>query len=386
MKKWSKKKKITILLLFLVLLALFAGLCWKKRRGIYNTYMKLTNQEIPYSVKEKRKKKYGYYGQKLNVTMDVDDTISIQENDDSANDIQTEIPQTKTLVATSYEIDQQLQAEQENGYTWDDPMVILNPYQISPLTAVVLFDTEEEYGVRFTVKGKTAAADISGEIDSTSSHRVTIIGLYPGEDNTVVLELLDDSGRVKDSQEITITTEALPESLTDVIEPVETSGESAYDLTMVYGQRTHLPFAYDCMGDIRWYMNKETGNYGLYMLSNCRMIWQDTAGEDQLWTISEVKDRAKHAPKAEEKPAEVKAEAAAPAEEKPVEEKAAPAVKKTTRKPAAKKTAAKTAAKSAGAKTEAAPAKAEEKPAEAAPVAKPVRKTATRKKTTKASK
>ena len=115
-------------------------------------------------------------------------------------------------------------------------------------------------------------------------------------------------------------------------------------------------------------------------------IWQETAGEDQLWTISEVKDRAKHAPKAEEKPAEVKAEAAAPAEEKPVEEKAAPAAKKTTRKPAAKKTAAKTAAKSAAAKAEAAPAKAEEKPAEAAPAAKPARKTATRKKTTKASK
>ena len=130
-------------------------------------------------------------------------------------------------------------------------------------------------------------------------------------------------------------------------------------------------------------------------------IWQETAGEDQLWTISEVKDRAKHAPKAEEKPAEVKAEAAAPAEEKPAEvkaeaaapaeekpaeEKAAPAVKKTTRKPAAKKTAAKTAAKSAAAKAEAAPAKAEEKPAEAAPAAKPARKTATRKKTTKASK
>lgn len=111
-------------------------------------------------------------------------------------------------------------------------------------------------------------------------------------------------------------------------------------------------------------------------------IWQETAGEDQLWTISEVKDRAKHAPKAEEKPAEVKAEAAAPAEEKPV----APAAKKTTRKPAAKKTAAKTAAKSAAAKAEAAPAKAEEKPAEAAPAAKPARKTATRKKTMKASK
>ena len=84
-------------------------------------------------------------------------------------------------------------------------------------------------------------------------------------------------------------------------------------------------------------------------------IWQETAGEDQLWTISEVKDRAKHAPKAEEKPAEVKAEAAAPAEEKPVEEKAAPAAKKTTRKTAAKK-AEKPAAKPQPAPRKAAPA------------------------------
>ena len=93
------------------------------------------------------------------------------------------------------------------------------------------------------MKGKTAAADISGEIDAASSNRVPIIGLYPGEDNTVVLELLDDSGRVKDSQEITITTEALPESLTDVIEPVEISGESAYGLRITIGSSHVYPFS-----------------------------------------------------------------------------------------------------------------------------------------------
>ena len=105
-------------------------------------------------------------------------------------------------------------------------------------------------------------------------------------------------------------------------------------------------------------------------------IWQETAGEDQLWTISEVKDRAKHAPKAEEKPAEVKAEAAAPAEEKPVEEKAAPAAKKTTRKPAAKKTAARktTAKKSTTAKKTS---------TKAASTKKTATKTAAAKKTTK---
>lgn len=53
MRKWNKKTKITVLVIFLILLALFAALCWKKRRGIYNTYMKLTGQEIPYSVQEK---------------------------------------------------------------------------------------------------------------------------------------------------------------------------------------------------------------------------------------------------------------------------------------------------------------------------------------------
>ena len=57
MRKWNKKTKITVLVIFLILLALFAALCWKKRRGIYNTYMKLTGQEIPYSVQEKRMKK-----------------------------------------------------------------------------------------------------------------------------------------------------------------------------------------------------------------------------------------------------------------------------------------------------------------------------------------
>ena len=221
-------------------------------------------------------KAYGYYEQKVEASMDLDETARIEENDEASTQIETGITQELSRVATSYEIDGQLQAEQENGYTWDDPMIIVNPYQIAPLTAVVLFDTPDSSGVRFTVKGKTEAADISGEIEHSVSHRVPVIGLYPGMENTVVLELLDDSGNVTDTKEVQITTEALPEQLEDVIYPVKTSGESAYGLTMVYGQRTHLPFAYDCMGDIRWYMNIETANYGLYMLSNNRMIWQDT--------------------------------------------------------------------------------------------------------------
>ena len=233
--------------------------------------MKLTGQEIPYSVQEKRRKKYGYYDQELNASMNLENPVYITEKDDSANEIETDIPKETTRIASSYEIDQQLQAELENGYSWEEPMVIQNPYQVSPLTAVIIFDTKEECAVRFTVKGKTEAADISGEVEAAVSHRIPVIGLYPAMENTVVLELLDKSGKVTDSQEITITTDELPDKLDDAVKPVKTSGESAFELTMVYGQRTTFPFAYDCMGDIRWYMSGEFTS-GIYMLSNNRMI------------------------------------------------------------------------------------------------------------------
>ena len=97
------------------------------------------------------------------------------------------------------------------------------------LTAVIIFDTKEECAVRFTVKGKTEAADISGEVEAAVSHRIPVIGLYPAMENTVVLELLDKSGKVTDSQEITITTDELPDKLDDAVKPVKTSGESAFE-------------------------------------------------------------------------------------------------------------------------------------------------------------
>lgn len=129
-------------------------------------------------------------------------------------------------------------------------------------------------------------------------------------------------------------------------------------------------------------------------------IWQEVSGaDDQLWTIAEVKERAKRAAKKAEAPAvEASAEAAPAAEKAPAKktaarkprttkkaaaakaeegkaETAAPAEKpaKPARKTAAKKTAAKAAEKAEPAKAE---APAEEKPA----AEKPKRKCAPRKK------
>ena len=177
--------------------------------------------------------------------------LQIADNGSNMEKVESTITQEASWVDTSLEVDQQLEEEQKNGYTWEEPLVVQNPYRYSPLTAVILFDTDEECEVRVTVKGKTEAADIEGTIDVSTSHRVPVVGLYAGQENTVLLELLDDTGKVSDSQEIKITTDELPEKMNDAVTPVKTSGESALPLTIVHGQGARYPYAYDCMGDVR---------------------------------------------------------------------------------------------------------------------------------------
>ncbi|MCI6210706.1 MAG: RICIN domain-containing protein [Faecalibacterium prausnitzii] len=99
-------------------------------------------------------------------------------------------------------------------------------------------------------------------------------------------------------------------------------------------------------------------------------IWQEVSGaNDQLWTIAEVKERAKRAAKKAEAPAVEAAAEAAPAAEK------APAKKTAARKPRTTKKAVAAKAEEGKAET-AAPA---EKPA------KPARKTAEKKTAAKAA-
>ncbi len=228
---------------------------------------------------ENTTKIYGFYERLIDAPLDSRDYQLISENDASSELIETDIAKENTLVAECVHIDQMVEDELASGnYSFEEPLVISNPYQDAPLTGLIVFTTPQECGVRVTVKGKTENADISGELEPSAEHRVPVVGLYPGSDNTVLLELLGEDGSVTESKEIIMTTDPLPTLLTDAIGIIKTSGDSAYQLTAVYGQATKLPFAYDCNGDIRWYIDQETGNYGLYMLSNGRIIMQDDSG------------------------------------------------------------------------------------------------------------
>lgn len=179
-------------------------------------------------------------------------------------------------VMSSYNIDQQLQQELENGgYTLEEPFIVLNPFQNSPLTAMVLFESQNEYAVRVTVHGNTDKTDVVGYVDKGTKHRVPIIGLYPDKENDVTIDLLDSNNKVVNTTTIKIQTDKLPANMENSVKVEQYTKTSAYGLLEVSGFGTKYPFAFDEEGNIRWYLEESFASYGYFPLSNDHFIVMD---------------------------------------------------------------------------------------------------------------
>ena len=134
------------------------------------------------------------------------------------------------------------------GYTLENPNVILNPYEISPLTALIIFDTDEEVSPKVTIKGKDELSTYTHTFEKSKKHYLPIYGLYPGYNNEVIIEC---NGK---TETIYIQTENLPSDFilpTDVIANKEKLTNDLYFFTPSSSGYT---CAYDVNGDVRWYL------------------------------------------------------------------------------------------------------------------------------------
>ena len=130
----------------------------------------------------------------------------------------------------------------------DNADVIVNPYEISPLTALIIFKTEESISPKVTIEGDDELSTYEYTFDEGTEHYLPIYGLYPDRDNTVVVEYGDVS------KEFTITTEALPD---DFILPTSVDAnkdELSNDLYFFTPSSGGYTCAYDVNGDVRWYL------------------------------------------------------------------------------------------------------------------------------------
>lgn len=157
-------------------------------------------------------------------------------------------------------VDRQKEAEQNflndfhNGdYTIDNPLIILNPYLIVPLAALIMFKTPQATSITITVHGKEANGNISHTFPKEKIHILPILGLYANYNNTVDIELYQ--GRKKTIQ---IQTEPLTEEVPELISMKTTPGYLQDQLIFISPALTQLATAFDYRGDIRWHINVPT--------------------------------------------------------------------------------------------------------------------------------
>lgn len=157
----------------------------------------------------------------------------------------------ESLIQRQSEIDKTIISE---GYTINNPNIILNPYEISPLTALIIFESESPVSTQLTIKGKDNSFDIVKNFSKEVKHYLPVYGLYPDYNNQV---------EVKINEEVylfNIKTDPLPDNFIKMSEDVFVN-DNYIDLfeNQFYFQTpasVGYTSAFDYQGEVRWYLTE----------------------------------------------------------------------------------------------------------------------------------
>ena len=180
------------------------------------------------------------------------------------------VPNAKNVLEEQNLLEKSIAEDTE--YTYQNPKIMVNPYGNSPLTALVIFETNDLTAPSITVVGKDENTTFTNTFIPNKKHILPIYGLYPDTENKVILKVNNTVVN------LSIKTDKLPK---DIILPTNvkaTKSELKQDLYFVTPSSKGYTTAYDANGDVRWYL---TDNYlwdvqrlqnGHLMLSSSRLI------------------------------------------------------------------------------------------------------------------
>lgn len=172
-----------------------------------------------------------------------------------------------------------LQLTQEGNYTLESPLAILNPFGTGSNGLYLYFGTNNPTKVQYTVSVEdesipdyTAWANNAGEDGFSRVQEFLLIGLVPGQENTVTLTAYNRQGAQTQSASFTID---MPEPTSGYDVTLETvDGDSAQELSnglyyaMGIGGQYGYTFFYDNDGVMRYEMVLE----GYH---SDRFLWDD---------------------------------------------------------------------------------------------------------------
>ncbi|MFH5781347.1 aryl-sulfate sulfotransferase [Heyndrickxia oleronia] len=168
----------------------------------------------------------------------------------------------KTTVSSAYDVERlatqektssdMMKTYKKGNYSLTDPYIIKDPYNVAPLTALVMFKTKEKTKITITVEGKDTESTITKTIsDFKTEHEIPIIGLYADYNNTVKIKSEAEDGTVK-TKELRIETESLPEDFLQN-EVVKANKEKMEDGLTFIESSFGYGYAVDNNGDVRWF-------------------------------------------------------------------------------------------------------------------------------------
>lgn len=158
---------------------------------------------------------------------------------------------TASLVTKQNEIENTIKT---NGYTIDNPKVLLDPYDASPLTALILFETEEEVSPKITIEGKDKLTTIETEFAKNTKHYLPIYWLYADYNNKVDISYTLSDGK-KITKQVEIQTDKLPDDFVLPTSVKKDSSKLTNDLYFFTPSSKGYTCAYDVNGDVRWYLS-----------------------------------------------------------------------------------------------------------------------------------
>ena len=163
------------------------------------------------------------------------------------NTSKNEVSYVSSIVEKQKDVEEEFESE---GYTFDSPNVILNPYGNSPLTALVIFETDDEEEISVTIKGKDELSTYTHTFDEGKVHYIPIYGLYAGRENEVVISNGDKENTLK------IKTDELPDDFVLPTKVTKDESKLTNDLYFFSPSSKGYMCAYDVNGDVRWYLDE----------------------------------------------------------------------------------------------------------------------------------
>jgi hypothetical protein len=218
------------------------------------------------------------------------------------------------------EAETDIRAELESGqYFFEDPLVVVDPYGRSPLTALVCFSAAETETITVRVPGGSPAADVDYTLGSADGSEpgaaadgsepgaeadgsttdgdfapgateraerlVPIVGLLPGRANEVTLTAANALGESRTAT-LLIETEALPESAIARVQSVRVSNPENCAPGVTFLNILDNRYAFDVNGDCRWFTSNplndliaeyQFGANGDYLITRGNTNMGDTA-------------------------------------------------------------------------------------------------------------